>query len=367
MRLSRPLRVVAWSLAGVLTVLGVGGFLVYRHLDGNLEGDAAFDRIVGRRPVETGAAVPEASRPLDVLVLGDDTRVGQTSVSGASDSLSDTTILLHLSADRSRAYAVSIPRDLLVPRPRCRSRSDPTTVLPAVAEDQWNQAYALGGPACTIAQVEAMTGVRVDHFVVVKFDSFENVVDALGGVRVCVPETIDDPRHEIHLDAGTYDAKGDTALTYVRARYGIGDGSDVGRMKRQQAFLASMVDEVSSAGTLANPVRLYRFLDAATQSLVTDEGLASLPALVSLGREVEGIGLDHVRFLTMPIAQAPSDVNRLVAGPGAERLWRTLRHDDALGRRQVAGSTSAAHGRPGRGGPAGADAAARAAAVGLCA
>jgi LCP family protein required for cell wall assembly len=322
------LRAIAISLAVVLVTLVGGGFVVYRNLEGNITESQAFEEILGERP-EVVAANSGPHGPLNVLVLGDDTRVGQHAVKGtdATPGLSDTTILLHISADRERAYMVSIPRDLMVSRPECRSKTHKSEVIPATDVAQWNAAYALGGPACTIAQFEQMTDIRVDHFVVVRFDSFRSMVDALGGVEICVPEEVDDQIGKIYLPEGRYLATGQQALDYVRVRHVISENGDIGRMKRQQTFLAAMTNKAISKGTLLNPVRLYNFLDAATKSLTTDPGLRKLSDLVDLGMQLQDIGLDQIQFLTMPIAEYAPDPNRLAPGEGADRLWAALRHD----------------------------------------
>ena len=136
---------------------------------------------------------------------------------------------------------------------------------------------------------------------VVDFAGFKEMVNAVNGVTVCVPEEVNDDIGHIHLPAGTYKVNGNQALDYVRVRHDIGaETGDIGRMKRQQAFIAAMVEKVVSKGTLANPVRLYRFLDAATKSLTTDTGFAHLKELVSLGTSLKNIGLDNVQFITVP-------------------------------------------------------------------
>ena len=153
----------------------------------------------------------------------------------------------------------------------------------------FNAAYAVGGPACTVKTVEKLTDIRINHFVVIDFNGFRKMVDALGGVEVCVPKEVNDTTGHITLPAGTYDVKGQRALDYVRVRHGISNNGDIGRMKRQQTFLASMANKAVSAGTLVNPVRLVKFLDAATKSLTTDTGAlqpqqARWPGQVAQGR-----------------------------------------------------------------------------------
>ena len=342
------IRAVAISSALVLAVLAGTVVLTYRHLEGNITESQAFDNILAERPEEEEVEGPK--KPLNILVLGSDSREGQTDVLGQTPGLSDTTILLHLSADRSRAYGVSIPRDLMVPPPGLQGarRAAPS---PAQSIVQWNDAFAVGGEACTVAQFEKMSDLRVNHVVIVNFNGFEDMVDALGGVPICVPTEVNDPIGKIYLSAGTYTMDGKQALDYVRVRHSIGsqDTGDIGRMRRQQTFMASMVNEAVSAGTLFNPVRLGRFLNAATESLTTDPGLRKLSSLYTLAQEVRGIGLDKVQFLSVPFGPYEPDPNRLGLLPTADQLWEELREDEPLSREFLKKATKASEGKPGDG------------------
>jgi LCP family protein required for cell wall assembly len=326
-----------------LLLVGVGLVAVYKHLEGNITAMDVTSQL-GKRPQEVKVAGPQ--KPVNVLVMGDDNRRGANGrapggkrIGGQTPGLSDTTILLHLSANRKFAYGVSLPRDAMVQRPECQTRSggvDPGGLT------QFNEAYAIGGPACTIKTVEHLTGIRIDHFVVVDFSGFRSMVDAIHGVTVCVPHAVHDNIGHIDLRAGTYTVDGEQALNYVRERHGFGDGSDIGRMKRQQTFIAAMINKVVSAGTLANPVRLYNFLDAATKSLTTDPDFAHLKDLVSLGLSLKDIGLSHVRFVTVPWRPYPPDPNRIEWAPGAARLWHRIKYDKPLGHAYQNQSVSAA-------------------------
>ena len=341
------LKAVALSTALVLAVLAGTSYLIYRHLEGNVTVSDAFDQITTDRPDKEEVEGPK--EPLNILILGSDTRAGQSAVAGSTPGLSDTTILLHLAADRSRAYGVSIPRDLMVSRPQCTDKhtGDELARQPVA---QWNEAYALGGEACTIAQFEKMSDLRVDHFLVVDFSGFKNMVDALGGVPVCVPNEVNDPIGRIYLPAGTYNVKGNQALDYVRVRHSIGtqDTGDIGRMKRQQAFLAAMVNKAVSAGTLFNPKRLISFLDAATKSLTTDPGMRRLTTMAGLANEMKDIGLGKVQFFSMPFEAYDPDPNRLQPiAPDAQQLWRALRKDEQLPRKFTADAAKASQGKPG--------------------
>jgi LCP family protein required for cell wall assembly len=335
----RTLRAAGLVVVVVTVALVLGGLFVYRHLEGNITALDTSDVLGTDRPDKV-VDEDEPLDPMNILLLGSDTREGLNgSIGGETPGLSDTTILLHLSADRERAYGVSLPRDAMVDRPDCVAKDGSTD---PGGLSMFNQAYAVGGPGCTQRTVEQLTGIHIDHFVVVDFSGFKNMVDALGGVEICVPEEVNDTVGNIHLPAGTYEADPKQALDYVRVRHGISENGDIGRMKRQQAFLASMANEAISAGTLANPVKLYNFLDAATKSLTTDPELASLTELTSLANQVRGIGLENIQFLTVPFDWWEEDPNRVVWAPEAERLWDLLRQDKLLPPEFAKGVTTAA-------------------------
>ena len=318
-----------WKRIGI----GVGVFLMlvstvvvvaYKHLEGNIHGIAVPNGALGNRPARTTA--------LNVLVMGSDTRQGANGVGigGQTPGLSDTTILLHLSQNRKFAYGVSLPRDAMVNRPACLKKSGNGTDPGGLT--QFNAAYAIGGPLCTVKTVEQLTGIRIDHFVVVDFVGFKAMVNAIGGVKICVPNNVNDTVGNINLPAGTYNVTGQQALDYVRVRHDIGAPTgDIGRMKRQQTFIAAMIKKVVSAGTLTNPVRLFKFLNAATSSLSTDQAFANLGALKSLGLSLKNIGLDNVKFITVPWEPWPQDQNRVQWKPEAKYLWQAIKADKNIG------------------------------------
>ncbi len=309
---------------GVLVmVLSLVLVVAYKHLEGNIRG-ISTDELTERPEVTAPSAV-------NVLVMGSDTRAGANGAAagGSTPGLSDTTLILHLSASRNFAYGVSLPRDSMVERPPC-AKKDGSGVSPGGLV-QFNSAYAVGGPLCTVKTVEALTGIRMNHFVVIDFVGFKAMVDAINGVKICVPEEVNDTIGNINLPAGTYTVSGQQALDYVRVRHGIGAPTgDIGRMKRQQTFIAAMIAKVVSAGTLANPVRLFNFLNAATESLTTDKDFANLRQMASLGRSLQNIGLDKVKFVTVPFQAYAPDPNRLEWAPEAEGLWALIRKDKPL-------------------------------------
>ncbi|WP_261399259.1 LCP family protein [Streptomyces misionensis] len=302
------------------------GWAVYARLSDNIRADdaaaAELARHAGERPPDL---VPGAR---DILLIGSDTRAGSGNARYGRDlgsRRSDTTILLHLAADRRSATAVSLPRDLMVRVPGCL-RTDGSRGAPVFT--MLNQAFELGGSACTVRTVEKLTGIRVDHHMVVDFSGFKDLVDAVDGVPVCLKEPIDDKAARLRLPAGRVTLDGEQALGYVRARESVGDGSDTERMRRQQRFLGALVTRVRGNDVLLNPLRLYAVLNAATASLTTDPGLASPVALYRLVRVLHEIPTEHVRFLTVPREPYVQDADRdQLAEPAAEKLFARLRAD----------------------------------------
>lgn len=288
-------KVLAVTVLALVLVTGLGVTFLYRHLNGNLDVQPLEPGQLGPRPTVPDVDGPH--EPVNILVMGDDSRdCAGCGLDHETGGGSDTTLLVHLAADRRTAYAVSIPRDSLVDRPDCLT--DDGDVVPGESDAMWNVAFAVGGPACTQKQLERATGIRVDSYVVVDFAGFKDMVDAVGGVQVCVPEPLHSDKGDIDIPAGTRTLDGDDALDYIRIRYGVGDGTDLGRIRRQQAFLASLAGQVLSQGTLARPDRLLRFLDAATRSLRTD--ISSIKQLAELGLQLKDIGPENVSFLTVP-------------------------------------------------------------------
>ncbi len=332
------LKVVAASVVALALVTGLAVTFAYRHLNGNITNKDYF----GEAAVEPALEKPKVEGPKEphnILVMGRDTRAGEgNAIDNETGQGSDTTILIHLSADRQRAYGISIPRDSLVDRPDCKRDGE---IVPGSTDVMWNEAFNLAGPGCTISQFEQTTDVAVDHYVVLDFQGFQDMVDAVDGVKVCIPETVDDREHGIYLEAGTRDIRGKEALSYVRQRYAVGNGSDIGRLKRQQAFMSSMVNKVVSANTLANPVTLFRFLDAATNSLTVDEGLSNLTKMAKLGIQFKDIGLGKIQFSTIPNGPDPDDPNRVRWLPAADRVWANIDDDEPLTVRQSSEAISA--------------------------
>ncbi|WDG30884.1 LCP family protein [Streptomyces sp. CA-278952] len=309
----------------VLVAAGVGWWM-YQKLDGNITTDTSAAAEL--KAYEKERPTPVVMDAQNILLIGSDSRAGDNREYGRDDGgsqRSDTTILLHLAADRKSATAVSLPRDLMVEIPSCRTSDDKET---RERFTQFNTAFELGGTACTIRTVERMTGIRIDHHMVVDFNGFKDMVDAVDGVEICLKEPIDDKDAHLELPAGRQTLNGEEALGYVRARKTLGDGSDTERMERQQQFLGALVNKMQSNGVLLNPTRLYPVLDAATKSLTTDPGLDSLRDLYDLVRGMRNVPTDQVQFLTVPRQPYRNNANRdELIEPDAGDLFKQLRED----------------------------------------
>jgi LCP family protein required for cell wall assembly len=319
---------VLTALGVTLAVLLVSGtataFVAYQRLNGNIN-HQAIDDLLDEDERPDKIVEEEGKESLNILLMGSDKRTG-AAAANVEGERSDTTILLHIAAQRDSAIAVSIPRDSVVDIPKCR-RTD-GTVVPARPAEMFNSAFSEGGPACTVKTVEKLTDIRIDNYVVIDFRGFKDMVNALGGVQVCIPYAVNDPQSHLDLDAGLQKVRGQQALAYVRTRHALGNGSDLSRIDRQQAFLSSMVSRVKDKGLLLRPDKLYNFLAAATNSLTTD--LGGLRQMAGLARDARGIKTSNIEFVTVPNEPYTLDPNRVQWKSSAGGLWRALRFDQPL-------------------------------------
>lgn len=330
-RVGMVAKVIGMSTLMLSMVVGLAAAYYVRGLDDNISEDDPYERITNR-PAAPEITGPDG--PINLLVMGSDTRDGDgNEIGGGLDEVegerSDTTILLHISADRTNAYGVSIPRDSMVARPDCIGEDGET--IPGAEVDMFNTAFELGGTACTIQTVEQLTGVRVTNHVVVDFQGFQGMVDAIDGVEVCLPNPIDDPLAKIDLPAGVQTLEGRDALGYVRTRSSQASANaDLGRAKRQQAFVASMIKKVVSSETLLRPDRLLGFLNEATSSLTADPELADVRRLAGLAQQLSDVGLDNILFVTVPVQDYAPDPNRVEWLESADDIWQAMIDDEPL-------------------------------------
>ncbi|WP_245735811.1 LCP family protein [Pedococcus cremeus] len=320
------------AVAAALAVILVLSVVAYVKLTGNIN-RIDITEALGKRPQKQATTdVNTKLGPMNIMVMGSDTRAGSGNDKyGSSGSISgarsDTNLVVHLSADRKSAVVVSIPRDSMTKAPR--SCSDKEWSPDTGVVRQWNANFTLGQEACVIKTFEGLTGIYIDHFVVIDFRGFQSMVDALGGVTVCTPVPIDDKEAKLVLPAGKTKVNGKQALGYVRVRKTVGDGSDISRINRQQAFLSSVVQEATSSSLLLRPDKLFRFLDAATHSMTTDSDFG-IGNMRDVAQSVARIGMDQIRFVTVPIEAYPADKNRVQWAPAADALWEAIREDKPL-------------------------------------
>ncbi|GAA1215680.1 hypothetical protein GCM10009665_01870 [Kitasatospora nipponensis] len=327
-RRRRAVRVALLTATALLLATAGAGAWFYVHLLGNLKVFDGGGVAAGRPPA--GPTDAQGGSPVNVLLLGSDTRTGGNEDLGGGPvgpGSSDTAILLHVYGDHRHAVGVWVPRDALVDIPPCRLPSGGWTA-PQHGQ-MFNSAFAVGGspqgnPACSQNTVEALTGLRVDHTVVIDFQGLATMSSAVGGVEVCVPNDVNE--YGIHLRKGRQTVAGRQALDYVRARHGIGDGSDIGRIKRQQAFLAALARRIQDQGF--DLTTLLPLADAATRSLTVDPGLGTPMRLVTFAQSLRSIRLPDITFVTAPWRFAGDRV--ALVHPDADTLWQLLRQDRTL-------------------------------------
>ncbi|GGV11472.1 transcriptional regulator [Actinomadura cremea] len=281
-----PRVLIAIGVFVALIVAGLGGLAWQRQ--------SAWNGNVDRVP----DVMPEANRPgpnvagtENWLLVGSDRR-SETQTTGEGNDAwkpgeqrTDTIMLMHLPADRSKAYMISFPRDSWVD-------------VPGYGKQKINAAFSFGGPKLLIQTIEGLTGVRIDHYGAIDFAGFESMVDALGGVTVNIKKSVYDPARKVNWQAGRQQLDGEEALLFVRQRYNLPNG-DFDRMKRQQALLRALAKKAADSGTLTNPLKLDRFVSALTKSISVDESLSG-GDLRSFALGLRHLRVADVTFLTAP-------------------------------------------------------------------
>jgi LCP family protein required for cell wall assembly len=311
-----------------LTALGGGAVYAINGLGANIGSIDTSDLNNSDRP---DSFAQSDTSPTNLLIMGSDSREGDgnNTYGEAGGARSDTTLLVHLYNDRKDAVVVSIPRDSWVEIAGC-TKPDGSQTRPY--ETKFNAAFAFGGPVCTIKTVEKLTNVRIDNFVVVDFKAFKTVVDAIGGVEVCLTTPVYDPVRNgggsgLDLPAGYSNITGEQALAFVRARESLGDGSDIGRIERQQQFIASMVRGMTEKGLLTNPQMIYRVLGAITSSIQTNPEFANIQALQDFALSMGGLSPSRISFVTLPF-ELRGDGNVYWTAE-TDALWDAIRMDQA--------------------------------------
>ncbi|GAB3957757.1 LCP family protein [Streptomyces sparsus] len=325
-------RLLQWG-GGAMGLLLVGGstaaYFVYQHLNDNI------DKVdVG---MHNGATT---DGPVNILIIGTDARTGAGNESyGDTDSVghADTTLLLHVSKDRSNATVLSIPRDMRTTIPDCPTKTEDggEKLIPGEQNVRFNESLGQRGrdPGCTWRTVEELTGLEINHFMMADFNAVKTLSTAVGGVEVCVAKDIDDKKSHLKLAAGKHRVQGEQALAFVRTRDAVGFGSDLSRIELQQQFLGSMFRQMKASETLTNPTKLWGLAEAATSALTVDTGIGSVKSLAELARDLQRVDPKNITFVTLPVVDNPNEtikatvvLDQAKAGP----LFQMLRADKSL-------------------------------------
>ncbi|MER8188233.1 LCP family protein [Kitasatospora sp. NPDC094015] len=336
---SKPRRALKWTagVAALVLVAGCGGaYYVYQHFNSNISSVEVQLGNEAERPQAAGDA-------LNILVIGTDSRQGLGRDYGDEGSTghADTTLLFHVAKDRSNATVMSIPRDLMVPIPQCKSG---TKTIPGSARAMFNTSLGQDGrdPGCTWMTVEQATKIRIDHFMMVNFEAVKTLSTAVGGVEVCAAKDINDPDSHLSMTKGKHVVQGEEALAFVRTRHAVGFGGDLTRIPLQQQFISSMIRKIKSSDTLTSPTKLWTLADAATKALTVDSGIGSVDKLKDLALELSKVDTKNITFTTVPVLDDPKDKDRLILKPGdADQLFSMIANDRSLTEVQQAAAGSA--------------------------
>jgi LCP family protein required for cell wall assembly len=284
---------VRWGFKGLAiamgSILAVAGFTAFDFYN-TLNDDNIVLADVGEIDLDG---------PLNILVVGSDTRDGQGEEFGQVDSeLADVIMLLHVSKDRKDAVVVSFPRDLLVSIPECPNPEGGT--FPAKNRKQINSSIGYGGVACTHLTVQEFAGLKIPFVAMIDFQGVIEMSNAIGGVEVVIDKPISDPYSNFYIEAGTHNLKGAEALGFLRTRHGIGDGSDLGRISNQQLFLMSLFNKIKDDGTLNNPIRLYTLSSAAARNMKLSESMTDVATMVTLASALRDVDSTQMVFTQVP-------------------------------------------------------------------
>lgn len=336
-RLTRRGKALLWTagtMGLLLVTVCVGGYVVYERFNNNITtvdvGDAGSKDVVH-------------DGPMNLLVIGTDSRQGLGRKYGDAGNAghADTTILFHVSADRTNATAMSIPRDIVTGIPDCptRQKDGTTSTVPGIpaglTTPKFNESLGVGGrdPGCTMRAVTQLTGIPVDHFMMVDFEAVKTLSSAVGGVDVCLARPLVDPKSHLNLPAGRHRIEGEQALEFVRTRHALRNQSDLDRIRLQQNFLSAMIRKIKSGGTLTDPRKLFALADAATRALTVDSAIGSVARLTSLAKDLSKVDAKHITFTTLPVIDNPNEkvhATVVVDRARAQRLFSLIKDDVSL-------------------------------------
>ncbi|WP_067606877.1 LCP family protein [Nocardiopsis listeri] len=306
---------VACVVTALTIIASLGGYGWYQGLIGNIT-TTQVDTDEWDRPTSVEGV-------MNLLIIGSDVRSGENADYGeAEGERPDTMLIASINVDNGAATLVNLPRDLMVDLPACEAVEGYEGM--GAHQGMINSAMTFGGVGCQWNTVEQVTGVHLDHFLMMDFTGFKDMVDALGGVQMCIPEPIDDPKAHLELDAGLQSLDGEDSLGFVRSRYAQGDGSDLSRIDRQQEFMGAMLREVLSSDVMTNPVTITNFLGAVTDSISTDDDL-TVDIMTDMAISMREVDLERIQFVTVPSGAHPDDENRIMMSqPQASELFEAI-------------------------------------------
>ena len=309
--ISFTLKTIAVGLGAILAITGITAFDVYNQINQDnivlVKPTATEDGTI--KPTETSTGI---NGPINMLIVGSDTREDQGIDFGEVESeLADVIMLLHVSADRTNASVISFPRDLLVPIPSCPDPKGGS--FAAMSRQMINSSIGYGGVACTHLTVQSLTGLEIPYVAMIDFKGVIEMSNAVGGVEVLIEKPLNDPYTGLNLEAGVNVLQGVDALAFLRARKGIGDGSDLNRISNQQLFLTSLFSKVKNDGVLNNPIYLYSLASAAARNMRLSESMSDLGTMFNLASALREIDPSQLSFLKIPVrgARGEGEAGRL--------------------------------------------------------
>ncbi|HEX6934234.1 MAG TPA: LCP family protein [Streptosporangiaceae bacterium] len=333
-RRSRRRRVLGWAsilMTVVVTAALLGLYFTVR---------AKLDSIHHIVMADTHHRPRSYNNALNILLLGSDSRSGHNAAIGGKVgcNCSDTIMVAHISPGRHRVTVLSIPRDTVVPLYKCDAvQGTPGQAADPAAVERINATLEAGGPECVRTTVEQQTGIRINDVIQLDFTGFQQVINDVGGVNICVPVAIHDPHRTLaggdvvgsglSLSAGEHHITGRVALKFWRARYALADGGDVARIARDQYLMAQLAKGVLHSGLLTSPTKLYSVISDIAGAMSTD---ATPADLVHIATSLSGLSTSDVEFVTAPTSPYQPDPNELTFAPKAHALFAALAHDQKL-------------------------------------
>ncbi|WP_121721112.1 LCP family protein [Streptomyces sp. E2N171] len=316
-------RRIKWTAITLVTVLFVTTVATYFWADSKLNREVDLSKVIER---------PEKGEGTNYLIVGSDSREGLSDEdkkrlrTGSSEGKrTDSVMILH-TGDNGPTL-ISLPRDSNVEIPTFKGSESGKTYQGTGRQVKLNAAYAEDGPELLVRTVEFNTGLHIDHYVEIGFAGFANIVDAVGGVEIDIPQDIKDTKSGADLKKGKQTLNGEEALAFVRTRYALA-GSDLDRTKNQQKFLSALANQVATPGTVLNPFRLYPTMSAGLDSLIVDKEMG-LFDLADMFWSMKGVSGGEGTSMNMPLAGS-SGGNLLWDKDKVKQLVNQLNNDEKV-------------------------------------